>query len=68
MLDKRRNPTFHRENEAEGVCLTGDGVNTDVIGLGAFPLPAERYQHARRLSEYKGNAAVSLRNRSIHVK
>lgn len=66
--NKQRNPTFQRENVAEGVCLTGDGVNTDVIGLRAFPLPAERYQHALRLTEYKGNAAVSLRDRSIHVK
>lgn len=48
--------------------MTGDGVNTDVIGLGAFPLPAERYEHALRLTEYKGNAAVSLRSGSIQVK
>lgn len=48
--------------------MTGDGVNTDVIGLGAFPQPAVRYQHALRLTEYKGIAAVCLRNRSILVK
>ena len=34
-------------NIAEGVCLTGDGVNINVIGLGAFPLPAERYNLAQ---------------------
>lgn len=48
--------------------MTGDGVNTDVIGLGAFPLLAEGYRRALRLAKYKGNAAVSLRNGSIHVK
>ena len=47
------NPTFQRENIAEGVCLTGDGVNTDVIGLGAFPPPAERYERAPRPGEVR---------------
>lgn len=48
--------------------MTGDGVNTDVIGLGAFPPPAERYEHALRLTEFKAIAAVSLRERNIQVK
>lgn len=61
-------PTLQRENTAEGVCLTGDGVNTDMIGLGAFPLPAEVYIHVLRLTKYKGNAAVSLRSESIQIK
>lgn len=53
------------------MCLTGDGVNTDVIGLGAFPLPAERYvnalrltEHKRRLPQYLYAAVASKLNRS----
>lgn len=60
--------TFPPENVQQAACLTGDGVNTDVIGRAAFPPPAEQHEHALRPVDWRANAAVSLRNRSILVK
>lgn len=56
--------TFPSENIRQAAYLTGDGVNTDVIGRAAFPPPAERHEHAPRPVALRGNAAVSLRYRA----